>query len=299
MSFLNYHHLRYFRAIATEGTLTGAAEKLGVAQSSISVQLKQLEESVGQPLFHRRSKALELTEAGRIALDYADTIFRAGDEMVSVLQNRPNNQRRLLRVGAVATLSRNFQLACLQPFFGRDDVELLLRSGSLGDLLGQLKAHTLDVVLSNLPVRRETATGWHSHLLEEQPVALVGKKPKGRKPFSFPADLASEPLLLPTLDSSIRVAFDLVMEREGIIPAVAAEIDDMAMMRLLAREGAGIALVPPVVVTGELGRGALVELHRFNDIFESFYAITPGRKFPNPLVKELLEAKRKKIPRAR
>jgi LysR family transcriptional activator of nhaA len=288
VAFLNYHHLRYFHAIATEGTLTGAAQKLAVAQSSLSVQLKQLEESFGQPLFHREHKSLVLTEAGRIALDYAETIFRSGEELVSVLQNRPTNRRRLLRVGSVATLSRNFQSACLRPFIGRDDVELVLRSGSLHELLVQLKAHTLDVVLSNLAVRREKETGWHSHLLDEQPVALVGRKLRGRKEFQFPEDLKATPLLLPTLDSNLRVAFDLVMEREGIVPIIAAEVDDMAMMRLLARDGAGLALVPPVVVTGELKRGDLVEYHRFNDISESFFAISPSRRFPNPLVDELL-----------
>ncbi|MBT8043794.1 MAG: LysR family transcriptional regulator [Verrucomicrobiae bacterium] len=288
MSFLNYHHLRYFRAIATEGTLTGAAAKLGVAQSSVSVQLRQLEESIGQPLFDRQKKSLVLTQAGRIALDYAETIFRSGEEMMNVLQNRPTDTRRRLRVGAVATLSRNFQLSRLQPFIGRDDVELILRSGSLRELLRQLKAHTLDVVLSNSPVRRDADTDWHSHLLEEQPAALVGKKRPGRKRFRFPDDLTDGPVLLPTLDSNLRASFDLVMERERVQPIIAAEIDDMAMMRLLAREGAGIALVPPVVVTGELRRGDLVELHQFDDISESFYAIAPSRQTPNPLVDELI-----------
>lgn len=288
MAFLNYHHLRYFRAIATEGTLTGAAEKLGVAQSSLSVQLKNLEESIGQALFHRQSKSLVLTEAGRIALDYAETIFRAGEELMSVLQNRPTSRRKVLRVGAVATLSRNFQLSCVQPFIGRDDVELILRSGSLRELLGQLQAHTLDVVLSNLPVRRESDTSWHSHLLAEQPVALVGKTERAGRNFRFPEDLKEEPLVLPSLDTNLRAAFDLVMEREGMIPVIAAEIDDMSMLRLLAREGAGLALVPPVVVKGELERGILTELYRFEDLSEKFYAITPSRRYPNELVGELL-----------
>lgn len=293
MSFLNYHHLRYFRAIATEGTLTGAAEKMGVAQSSLSVQLKQLEESIGQPLFHRQSKSLVLTEAGRIALDYAETIFRSGEELMSVLQNSPTSRRQVLRVGAVATLSRNFQLSCLQPFIGRDDVELVLRSGSMRELLGQLQSHTLDVVLSNLPVRRESETPWHSHLLEEQPVALVGKKTSQKVTFKFPDDLGKHPLLLPSLDTNLRGAFDLVMEREGVIPMIAAEVDDMAMLRLLAREGAGLALVPPVVVTGELERGLLQEFHRFENLTESFYAITPSRRYPNELVGELLRARKR------
>ncbi len=291
MAFLNYHHLRYFRAIATEGTLTGAAAKLGVAQSALSVQLKQLEESIGQLLFHRQNKSLVLTEAGRIALDYAETIFRSGEEMMSVLQNRPTSRRKVFRVGSVATLSRNFQLSCLRPFIGRDDVELVLRSGSLRELLAQLQSHTLDVVLSNLPVRREADTPWHSHLLEEQPVSLVGKKCRGRKALRFPEDLEREPLLLPSLDSQLRASFDLVLEREGIIPMIAAEVDDMAMLRLLAREGAGLALVPPVVVEGELKRGILTELYRFKDLSESFYAITPSRRYPNELVGEMLGRK--------
>ncbi|MEM7602019.1 MAG: LysR substrate-binding domain-containing protein [Verrucomicrobiota bacterium] len=144
-------------------------------------------------------------------------------------------------------------------------------------------------------MRRDAETEWHSHLLEEQPVALVGPKPKGRKRFSFPSDLKQFPLLLPTLDSNLRVAFDLVMEREGIRPIIAAEIDDMAMMRLLARDGAGIALVPPVVVAGELTRGQLTELHRFTDIKESFYAISPSRRVPNPLVEELILGAQKRF----
>jgi LysR family transcriptional regulator, transcriptional activator of nhaA len=293
MAFLNYHHLRYFRAIANEGTLTGAAARLGVAQSSLSVQLKQLEETLGQPLFHRESKSLILSEAGRIALDYAESIFRSGDELISVLQNRPTDRRRVLRVGAVATLSRNFQLACLKPFFGRDEIELILRSGSLRELLSQLRTHQLDVVLSNLPVQRDAENDWHSHLLEEQPVSFVGARLKRGRQFVFPDDLATTPLLLPTLDSHLRAAFDLVMEGHGIRPIIAAEIDDMAMMRLLAREGAGVALVPPVVVSGELERGQLVELYRFADIRENFYAISPSRRFPNPFVEELLARAKK------
>lgn len=289
MAFLNYHHLRYFRAIANEGTLTGAAERLGVSQSSLSVQLRQLEESLGLALFDRVSKSLVLTESGRIALDYAESIFKTGEEMIGVLGNRPTNKRKVLRIGSAATLSRNFQLACLKPFIARADVELVLRSGNLGDLLGQLKVHALDLVLSNLPVRRDADTAWHSHLLDEQAVSLVGVKPKGRKRFKFPDDLEGEPMLLPSLDSHLRVAFDLVMERHGIHPVIAAEVDDMAMMRLLAREGAGIALVPPVVVAGELARKQIVEFHRFSDISERFYAISPSRRFPNELVGELIK----------
>ena len=259
-------------------------------------QLQQLEESLGHALFLRENKSLVLTEAGRIALQYAETIFRAGEELVSVLESRPTAEQRVLRVGSVSTLSRNFQLSCLQPFIGRGDVELVLRSGSLRDLLAQLKTHTLDIVLSNLPVRRDAENNWHSHLLEQQPVSLIGKKMGRGKSFKFPEDLAHTPLLLPSLDSHLRSAFDLILERHRIHPIIAAEVDDMAMLRLLARDGGGMALAPPVVVTGELKRGQLVEHHRFKEIHENFYAISPSRRFPNPLAEELLSYAKQKKP---
>lgn len=287
MSFLNYHHLRYFRAIAAEGNLTRAAERLRLSPSALSIQLGQLEENLGQALFERRNKRLELTEAGQIALDYAETIFRTGEEMLDALQHRIPERRQVLRIGAVATLSRNFQLELVRPLLSREDVEVVLRTGSLRDLLTQLEAHTVDLVLSNLPVRRDAETGWHSHLLDEQEVSIVGKR-RGRK-FRFPESLRETPIVLPSLDSNVRAAFDLLMEQAGIRPIIAAEVDDMAMLRLLARETEGVTLVPPVVVRDELKTRALVELHHIEQIRESFYAITPSRKFPNPLVRELVQ----------
>jgi LysR family transcriptional regulator, transcriptional activator of nhaA len=288
---LNYHHLRYFRAIAHERSLTRAAERLSVSQSALSIQLKQLEQRLGHALFDRVGKRLELTQAGRIALDYADTIFRTGEELVSTLQGRGAEGRRALRVGAVATLSRNFQLELLRPWLDREDVELVVRSGTLPELLAQLAAHTVDVVLSNQAVPRDAVTGLHSLLLDEQPVGLVGRPVRGAR-FRFPEDLRTVPVLLPSLQSSLRPGFDLMLEQAGIRPRIQAEVDDMAMLRLLARESAAVALVPLVVVQGELEDGTLVERCRIPQIHESFYAITPRRRFPNPLLRELLARRR-------
>ncbi|MBC7369428.1 MAG: LysR family transcriptional regulator [Undibacterium sp.] len=288
MSFLNYHHLRYFRAIAGERTLTKAAAKLNMSAPALSIQLKQLEESLGHALFLRERQGMMLTEAGRLALDYAETIFRAGDELQDVMRNQPRGGRLVLRVGAVSTLSRNFVLGFLRPALHRTDVELVLRSGGLRELLGQAHAHQIDLVLSNQPVRRDAATPWHSHLLAEEPVGLVGGAKWRRKKFSFPADCATVPLVLPSLESATRAAFDRVMDAAGVRPLIAAEVDDMAMLRLLAREEEGLALVPQVVVRDEIAAGVLSVKHRFPQIRETFYAITPNRRFPNPLVKELV-----------
>ena len=296
VSFLNYHHLRYFRAIAQTGNLTRAAEHLNISPSALSIQLGQLEESLGQELFERRKKRLELTEAGRLALDYAETIFRSGEELLDALKHRVPKQRQILRVGAVATLSRNFQLELLRPFLARPDVELVLRTGALRDLLGMLEAHAVDIVLSNLPVPRDAETDLRSHLLDEQEVSLVAHRKNAR--FRFPESLEGMPMVLPTLESSIRGPFDLLLEQHGVRPQIVAEVTDMAMLRLLAREAEAVTLVPRVVVQDELRAGTLVELHRIRRIRENFYAITPARQFPNPLVKELLGCSRSEKSRA-
>jgi LysR family transcriptional activator of nhaA len=302
MASLNFGHLRYFHAIAHEKSLTLAAKKLHVSQSALSIQLKQLEAQLGHALFERVNRSLKLTEAGRMALAYADVIFQTGAELLSTLKLGQVASRRLVRVGSVATLSRNFQFAFLQPLLARDDVELVVRSGSERELLQQLHAHTIDLVLSNHPVRRDSEHDWHAHLIGEQPVVLVGPKPDGakntrtkqskRRPFAFPQALATTPIVLPGTGSEMRAGFDRLLVDAGITPRIAAEVDDMAMLRLFARRSPGLTLLPAVVVRDELLSGALEVRCEIAELKERFYAITPSRKFPNPLVKELLDTAR-------
>lgn len=291
MADLNYHHLKLFRAIAREGGLTRAAERLNLSQSALSTQLGKLEAALGHPLFLRVGKRLELTEAGRIALDYADTAFGAGDELLRTLEGRPRRERQVLRVGALTTLSRNFQLEFLRPLIGREDVELVVRSGTLRDLMAGLVAHTFDLVLTNSAVRRDAGLDLHSHLIETQPVSLISRPPIDGAVFAYPDALQGAPLILPSLDSDIRVAFDRELALAGVRPLVLAEVDDMAMLRLFARESDALALVPPIVVQDELRSGVLVERHRLANVVESFYAVVHERRFPNALVATLLSTR--------
>ena len=290
MRDLNFNHLRYFWAVARAGSLTRAAEQLNLSQSAISVQIQKLEHQMGHPLFERAGKKLVLTEAGRIALEYADRVFKSGDELMSTLKGRPTASRQILRVGALTTLSRNFQLEFLRPLVGRPDVELIVRSGNMRELLAQIEAHALDVVLANNAPQRDGHSSLRNELLDEQPVSLVGRPLTGERKFRFPEDLRTLPLLLPSLDSEIRVAFDRVLERADIRPNILAEVDDMAMLRLLARERDGVTLVPPIVVRDELAAGILIEHWRIPEVTERFYAIFLKRRFPNTLVSELLNA---------
>ena len=288
MSFLNYHHLRYFRVIARERSIARAAETLHVTPAALSVQLKQLEESLGHALMERTRGGLLLTEAGRVALDYADIIGRAGEELVDVMRHRPRGGRQILRVAAVSTLSRNFQLEVLQPALRRADVEVVVRTGALRDLLGLLKSHQVDLVLSDQAAQCDAETPWHSHLLDEEPVVLVGVPAWTRKRLKFPGGFEEVPLVLPSLESNTRMRFDRLLADAGVRPQIMAEVDDMAMLRLLARESGALSLVPQVVVRDEIERRELVVTHRIPDLHETFHAIAPTRRFPNALAAELI-----------
>ncbi|MBB6211633.1 LysR family transcriptional regulator [Novispirillum itersonii] len=295
MPDLNYHHLRYFRVVAHTGHLTRAAETLNVSQSALSAQIRQLEERLGQALFERRGRALHLTEAGRIALDHADAIFAAGHELLATLK-QTGEARRAVRIGAIATLSRNFQLRFLQPVLGRSDVEVILHSGSGPDLLGALADLNLDVVLTSQPPQPEARTAYTLspspyvvQPLDQQPASLIGVPglcPPGEPDLR--RLLADTPLIVPTRSSGLRMAFDALAARLEIRPQFAAEVDDMAMMRLLTREGIGLAVLPPIVVQDELKSGLLSEVSRLPGISETFYAVTTPRKFPNPVVQDLI-----------
>jgi LysR family transcriptional activator of nhaA len=285
MASLNYHHLRYFQAVAHDGALTRAAERLNLSQSALSAQIRQLEARLGHDLFERRGRGLVLTEAGRIALDHADRIFAAGDELLATL-SQTGAARQAVRVGALSTLSRNFQLQFLRPVLGRDDVEVVLRSGNGPVLMEALQSLALDVVLTTEPPARDTLSGVVAHRLAEQKVGLYGVPGRLDHP-DLASLLRAEPVILAT-ESSIRTGFDSLIARLGITPRIAAEVDDMAMVRLLAREGAGLALAPEVVVADELASGRLRQAPFDLDIVEAFYAITVPRRFPNPVVAELL-----------
>lgn len=286
---LNYNHLRYFWAVAREGHLTRAAEQLNVSQSALSAQIRKLEHQVGHDLFERRGRNLVLTEAGRIALDYAEAIFATGEELLGRLGKSERSHRSVIRVGALATLSRNFQLSFLRPMVLDPDIEVIIRSGTISELLAGLEAHTLDVLLVNQVPLRDSATSWTAHILDEQQVSLIGTARRIRGRSDHIELLRSEPLVVPTAESGFRNGFDILIERLGIQPALAAEVDDMAMMRLLAREDIGLAVLPSIVVTDELASGLLVEACPLPGIRETFSAITLKRQFSDPLIKTRIE----------
>ncbi len=287
MPDMNFNHLRYFWQVAHDGNLTRTASRLNLSQSAVSVQIRKLEDRLGHALFERRGRQLHLTEAGRITLDYADTIFGAGQDLMATL-NQTGSPRQVLRVGALATLSRNFQIEFLRPLLGQADVELVLRSGTSMELLQGLETLSLDVVLTNRVPAPDAMTAFIAHPVSEQPVSVIGTPARIGQAETLQALLMGHPIIVPTKESPVRTGFDTLCERLDISPVLAAEVDDMAMMRLLAREDIGLAVLPPIVVKNELATGLLREADHLVGLTESFHAVTVKRKFPNPLLAGLL-----------
>lgn len=284
---LNYHHLFYFWRVARSGHLTRTAEALHISQSALSGQIRKLEESLGQQLFVREGRRLKLSEAGRLAFSYAEDIFKQGEELAELFASGVRPNRELVRIGAVSTLSRNFQEGFLRPLLTREDLEMSLHSGNLDELLRQLAAHQLDLVLSNQSVQGNEQTPWRSRMVARQPVGIIGRP--GLSSSGEVIDiLRNHTLIVPGTKSNIRQAFEQVCEYHRIQPTIAVEVDDMAMMRLLTRDTDHLAILPPVVVRDELKAGTLQEYGELPGVYEDFYAINIRRQFVSPTLSALL-----------
>lgn len=284
MVSLNYNHLKYFWFVAHEGNLTRAAEKLHVAQSAVSIQIKTLEAQINHKLFERKGKQLVLTEAGRITLDYADEIFKTANELLDRLKNTGQARREIVRVGVIATLSRNFQMQFLNPLLEMEEIELNIISANIDTLMTMLKSHEIDVVLANDIPTAKIKPNWVAHLISDQPVSLIVKAGESKKTKNLSKLLSEELINLPSHKSKIRHAFDSMLEKLNIQPQIGVEVDDIAMLRLIALNKTGLTLVPSIVVKDELKAKKLVVVREIPEIRESFYAITMKRKFANKLI---------------
>lgn len=293
MSRLNYHHLYYFWKVATGGNLTRVAENLHVSQSALSAQIRQLEENLDLTLFERRGRSLVLTEGGQQVLVYAQDIFTRGEELESLLRQGGQSGVQNLRIGVLSTMSRNFVETFISPLLSNTRVTFSLHARGLVDLLDGLGKHQYDLVLSNVNVastthlRGSSEPMWQSQLLARQPVSVVGP-PDGRPATEFPEGYRDLPWVLPGSPSEIRTAFHGFCALWQMEPVVQAEADDMAMLRLLARDTGAVAVLPRVVVRDEIQQGKLIEYMALPNLFENFYAITIKRQFVPDIVNELL-----------
>lgn len=286
---LNFHHLLYFWRVAKTGHLTQVAKELHVSQSALSNQIRQLELRLGEALFERAGRRLVLTDTGQLVLSYAENIFGLGQEMLGRLEGGREGMVRL-RVGSVATLSRNYQENWIRPLLADPTVMLTLESGMLDELLHRLLQHQLDVVLANEAIPADPNRPLHCSFLGSQAISLVGPASVWQgQTLRLPEDLGGRELALPGPRHALRGQFDALCIAAGVAPRVRAEVDDMAMLRLVARDSGWLTVVPEVVVQDELRTGALVTVGTSTLLQENFYAITTLHRHRMERLEQLLE----------
>jgi len=287
MHWLNYHHLLYFRAIAAEGGIARAAEKLRLGQSTLSTQLRQLEETVGKPLFERRNRKLVLTEAGKAALEYANEIFRLGGEMLEVLKDHMPGDRTHVQIGALDSVPKSVLLSVVMEAYRTKPCTVSILEGKGDELLRELHAHRIDLIVSNYPAQLAEGSRLFSRSVAKLPVSVYGAAKFLPLKKGFPESLSGKPFVLPTVHSKLRHDLNHFFKLHGIAAAPVAETQDTSLQRLLAEHGIGLA---PFSEAGSFERQKLERLGRLKGVYEEVWLISAQRKLENPIAAELMRS---------
>ena len=286
MEWLNYHHLRYFWSVAKEGSLAAAAAKLRVSQPSISAQIGELEAALGEKLFQREGRKNVLTETGRIVFGYAEEIFALGLELMNVVNQRPGSRTLRLHVGVSDSFPKLLTNEILQPVFALPQtVHIICREGKLEDLLAQLAAHRLDIVLADEPASSSVLFKTFSHSLGETGTTVCAEKKLAEKlKRNFPKSLNGAPALLPTENTSLRRALETWFRDQKIEPKIVAEFEDLALMKAMAAEGRGFIALPTVAMSDAMAQYGFQPIGRVEKCRVQFHAITAERRIVHPAV---------------
>ncbi len=294
---INYKHLHYFWAVAKEGGVARASERLHLTPQTISGQLSLLEQHLGVKLFNRVGRNLELTETGRLVLSYADEIFSLGGELEEMLHQLPADRPQLFKVGVVDVLPKSIAHRILEPaLLMPEPVHMQCREASLDTLLAELSVHRLDLVLADCPIPPTVSTRGFSHKLGECAVSFfavdeVVKKLKG----DFPDCLDGAPLLLPSKGNQLRAKIDQWLDKRRLHPRIVAEFDDSALMKAFGQEGAGIFTAPSTLEAEVERKYQVTAIGQVEEVKECFYAISVERRVTHPVVAAVMEAAREKL----
>jgi LysR family transcriptional activator of nhaA len=293
MSWLNYHHLLYFWATAKHGTITAATSELHVTPQTVSTQIKALEQAVGEQLFHRRGRRLELTELGKLVYGYADEIFSLGQELSEVLRGAPA-RGVVLHVGVTDALSKVIVHHVLEPV---DDLEhpvrVVCQTGKPERLLADLMTHELDVLITDAPVPPALRVGVYNHLLGRCGVAFVAAPALAKRlKRGFPRSLHEAPFLVPTSQTTLRASLERWFHKHEVQPQIVGEFADSGVLKVYAQRGRGVIAVP-TVVEAEIRRAyRLSRVGMAPELEERFYAISAERRVRHPAVVAICAAAR-------
>ena len=294
---VNYKHLRYFWAVAREGGVARASERLHLTPQTISGQLSLLEDYLGVKLFIRAGRNLELTETGRLVLSYADEIFSLGGELEEVIHQLPKGRPQLFRVGVVDALPKSIAHRILKPALQMpEQVRMVCREASLDTLLAELSVHRLDLVLADRPIPSTVSTRAFSHKLGECAVSFFAVQELEKQlQGEFPSCLDGAPLLLPSSGTQLRSGIDQWLDKHRIHARMVAEFDDSALMKAFGQEGAGIFIAPSAIEEEVERQYQAIAIGRISEVKERFYAISVERRVTHPVVSTLLEAARETL----
>ncbi|MBT8491738.1 MAG: LysR family transcriptional regulator [Deltaproteobacteria bacterium] len=297
MESLNYHHLMYFWTVAKEGSVQAAAKKLRLAHPTISGQVKQLESAVGHKFFRRKGRHLELTSVGQVAMSYAETIFGAGQELLSVLrQDRPSQPAKIL-VGITEAMPKLVVRQLLEPALCLEPrTRVVCEEDRLERLLADLAIHELDVVLADAPVPATVDVKAFNHLLGECSVTLLARADLAAelKP-GFPHSLDGAPVILPSTGSALRRSLDTWLLDRQLEPIVIAEIADSALIKVMGADGLGVFAVPTVIADAVASTFRVVVVSELADLTERFYAISTERRIRHPGVLAITDSARERL----
>ncbi|MCH8621388.1 transcriptional activator NhaR [Undibacterium sp. TS12] len=294
MPTLNYKHLHYFWTVAKAGSIARASEQLHLTPQTISGQLSLFEEIQGEPLFRKSGRNLELTEAGRLVLSYAEDIFALGQELEEVLHHRPTERTVQLRVGVSDALPKTVAYRLLEPALKLPQtLRINCREGKLEVLLAELAIHKLDVVMSDSPMSASANVRGYSHQLGECGISFFGTRDLMTSyPQKFPGNLEGAPFLLPGEDAALRARLLQWFDQQGLHPRIAGEFDDSALMSAFGQAGAGFFAAPTVIADMVMRQYDVQLLGQTDEIQEQFYAISVQRKLTHPAVLAISHAAR-------
>ncbi|MCB0325717.1 MAG: transcriptional activator NhaR, partial [Bdellovibrionales bacterium] len=289
MEWLNYQHLYYFWMTAREGTVVAAAERLRLAQPTISAQLRALEVSLEQKLFERVGRYLKLTEAGEVVFSYADEIFSLGTEMLNVIKERTTETTIKLQVGIADILPKLIVSSLLRPAIELPErIKIVAYDGKPNELLAKLSIHGLDLVLTDTPISPEVHVRAYNHLLGESEIALYAAPELAKKyRRSFPTSLQGAPMLLPTKTTTLRRSLDQWFDANAIAPDIVGEYEDSALLKIFAHQGCGIVPLPVVIEKEARRQYAITRVGTLSEVRERFYAISLERKIQHPGVRAI------------
>ena len=297
MNWLNYHHLQYFWVVSREGSVARASEVLHVTPATISIQLRDLEKTLGVELFRKSGRGLALTEMGTAVQAYAHDIFSTGQELLDMVNGRPVDGPMVLRVGIKDVLPKLVAYQLIEPTLQMSqEVRLVCCEGDITKLIADLAIHRLDVVLSDTPIDPSMKVRAYSHLLGESDVVIVGTKSLAKKfRTNFPRSLDGAPILVPTRSTILRRSLDYWFEHGEIRPKIVGEFDDSAMLKIMGSAGVGIFPVPAIIRKEVEDMYGVEFIGNLSDLTEKFYALSVELKVKHPAVLAITEVARKKL----